>query len=215
MTDVFLIQDRIYYGYLQAAIRLGKDYDIYRSPTAIDPISPQNFVETQKASFNVAWSYEKANSYGNSVWQTLIDGRVTQVGDYLVNDTDEITFFIIGQQSLLPILSVECNETVSVRRPNTAQGGGFNGYSAFLDGEATLLMQNIPCSFLKNGTGKDSKTLPTDFNQGQFVILMPKLGDVDLQQGDFIYDRNNIRYGIINNELTDFGWRLDVYRFKA
>lgn len=207
MTDVFKIQAKIYYGYNKAAVRLGKTFDIYRSATFFDPLNIANKIGSIHASFNVAWSYEKANSYGNAVWQTLVDGRVVFQYDYLVGVDG--TWFINSEQTILPILSVECRKIVNIARPTQNTGPGYGGYAGYRPDTAIPLGTNVPVSILLTGGSRGNKVgLPTETAQPTWKILMPALDGTIFRNGDVFIDDANFRYAIIDAEKTNLGWRF-------
>lgn len=210
--DGILAQEKVYKGYAIAAKKIGLVYTQYRSTTGIDPISMGNIVSsTFYASFNVSWDYMKSSKYGNAVFQCVADGRILQVGDYLVDSTK--TWFIIGMENLLPILAVECNATVTVEHPQFNVDKGivpYMGDQPTVNG--TIFMQNIPCSFLIQGRGKSNETkLPMDSSWGRWEVLMPYLGNQKILVGDTVSIGTDI-YIVDDNELTEFGWRLRVKR---
>lgn len=219
MANALYIQDKIYYGYAQAAIRLGTNFDVYRAPNPIVPIQQRNFVQTMLMSLNPAWNYMKANKYGNAVWQAVVDGRLTQVGDYLVGTQDRYLFthFIICMDLMLPINSVECNRVVTIQRPaqNTKPGyqEDYAGYSPLT---ATVLAQNLPVSILEQNRGTPNKMkLPTDARMPIWTFLAPNLGGVSYQNGDIVTDEVNQRYVMVSPEETEFGWRVLLEHLSA
>jgi hypothetical protein len=207
MVTAARVQDRIYYGYGKAAQRLGTDFTIYRSATAINPISSGNIAGTLKCSFNVSWSYMKANKYANAIWQLVADGRLTQVYDYLTDGTK--TFYVAAQQLILPILAIECNQILTVKRPTGPQGVGYQGYSVYDDATADVIYQNCPGSMLEGARGASNPVnIPSDAKMPWFIILLPFLGNKQIQTGDFVTDSNGVAHMVSSAELTDLGWRL-------
>ncbi len=218
MANVVTIQNKVYYGYSKAAAKLGLTFNQYRSSSAINPIQSGNFLRTILASNSVNWAYDKANKYGNAIWNCLIDGRLTQVGDYIVGTRD--TFFIAAMQSIMPILAVECNRTITITRTiqlgdqqaGTTPTTGYVGYvgrNINNSNSEKIIMQNIPCSILEGSRGQFNKVgLPTDTKMPEWKILLPRLGGVLVGTGDFILDDLGGRYTVISDEDTDFGWRL-------
>ena len=213
--DGIKAQAKIYKGYGIAAKKIGLVYNQYRSTTGINPIAIGNLISsTFYASFNVSWDYMKSSKYGNAIFQCVADGRVLQVGDYLVNATK--TWFIIGMEALLPILAVECNATATIERPTQSTAKGFVGYAGYEagnpTGNGTVIMQNVPISLLIDGRGKENPTkLPMDSTWGRWLILMPYLGDVQVKVGDMMKVGTDL-YIVDSNELTEFGWRIRAKR---
>lgn len=208
MANAASIQAKIYSGYGKAAKRLGTEYTIYRASDAINPTQDGNNVGTILASFNANWAYNTANKYGTSLWQLVADGRQLQVFDYLAGTKD---FFIAGMQSLLPILAVECNRTLTVTRPgqDTDPGKGIVGYGGSDAANSPILMQNCPASVLQGTRGdRNPLQLPLDTKSPFYQILLPALPGASLRVSDKIIDDRGVTMSISSAELTDLGWRL-------
>lgn len=207
--DAATLQNRIYKGYDKAAQRIGIDFTIYRSTTAIDPISPDNIQGTIKASFNVSWNYERASKYANSVWQLVADGTLLQPFDYLKSATQ--IYFVAGKQLILPMLAVSCNQSIDIKRPVGPSGKGYQGYSAFEDSTAETIYRDCPASYLQGTRGTNNPNdLPTDAKMPWFIVLLPMLGGQLIQTGDFLENSFGVRHMVSSAELTDLGWRLTV-----
>lgn len=217
MTNYVRVQGKVFKGYAKAASQLGSSYNVYRSTTGLNPLAIENLIGTVPMSANVSWNYLKANKYGNNVWQLLIDGRIVNVGDYLVeistiNGILPSVFFMAAKQELLPMLGVSCDRTISISRATDAISGtkGNIGTVGYLESTATTIMSGCPASFIYSSKGDtDPVKLPTDPKLGWFNCYLPFLGGVYIYPGDFISeDSSDRRYFVMNNELTDLGWRL-------
>ncbi|MDV6320676.1 hypothetical protein, partial [Chromohalobacter sp. HP20-39] len=91
--DAAKLQAKIYAGYAKSAKRIGYVYDVYRPASTANPLT--NKVASLNASFNAQdWTYTKPNLPDKPYWYCLIDGRLTQVGDYLQRGTN--LHFIAG-----------------------------------------------------------------------------------------------------------------------
>lgn len=206
MVTYAYIQDKIYFGYGKAAQKIGQEADIFRSSNGINPIASGNLIGQTFLSQNVVWSYEKANKYGNAVWQLVVDGRDIQVFDYLI--TDSFTFFVIGMQPLLPILGVECNRTVSIVRPTKPRTPGANDYGGYEIADVLTIALNLPISALSGGRMENNQfKLPLDTRSPSFTLLIPNLPEIDLRIGDLVDDNRGVRLALTSVELTDFGYR--------
>lgn len=221
MANVAYIQNKIYYGYGKAAIRLGLTFNVYHSISPLNPIALPNLLGTIQSSFNQNWAYDKANKYGNNVWQMVADGRAAPdaigfvVGDYLTGfdqDGNDLYYFVIGKQSLMPILAVSCNAFVQIERATQDLSPGFNGgYSGYLPGTSTVLATNLPVSILNSNIGRDNQMkMPTDTLLPRWVMLMPNLGGVIFKNRDIVIDGKGTRYVLASAELTDLGWRCGL-----
>jgi len=201
------LQQKVYAGYAKAAKRIGPDFDLYRPGSAANPLESGNKVTTLPASFNAEdMAYGRPNKYGKPTWFALVDGAQTQVGDYLTNGSQ--TFFIAAQQTILPILAVECNRTISVMRPAQSGDVGVQAYGGDIDDTETALMTAWPASVLQGTKGEKESVLPGDTRTPWWAILMPAWPDVILRSGDVMTDDIERRYVISSAELTDLGWRI-------
>jgi len=199
-----LAQQKVYAGYAKAAQYMGKDYQLFRPTNALSPINAP--VRTLPAAFSQDANFSKPNEYGNSVWDALVDGNQTQVGDYLVGPS---TFFIAGMQHLLPILCVECNRIINVLRPTQPNGVGAVGYGGDVTTTETLMLQGWPASILQGTKGeKNPAGLPGDERLPWWIILLPAWPGVTINTSDVITDDLGRRYIVSSPELTDFGWRI-------
>lgn len=220
--DQAKIVSKIYYGYKQAALRLGAPYVIYRATSAINPIQDPNIPDDSPvmASFAVNWAYNKFQNYGNAIYIGIFDGRVTQVGDYLVKD--DITYFIGSMEDVKPILTVRCNALITVKRPFGETTGGLQGYSGRTAETDVVKYQDVPASLLiKTTKGVTNNVgLPTDTRQPLYTCLIPYLGNVELLTGDLVFSQWDETPGIKNLviwevELTDLGYRLQLEELGA
>ena len=83
------LQQKIQMGYGKAAVKVGASFFLFRSPTPIDPLNPNNLIGIIPVSTNVGWEYMTQQRYGKAVWNMIIETRQTQPlyaqpGDYLV-----------------------------------------------------------------------------------------------------------------------------------
>jgi hypothetical protein len=202
------VQQKIYAGYTKAATRIGKQYNLYR-PSAIDKvIHIDNLII---ADLDVALSQDikfiKPNKYGNAVWWALLDGSLTQVGDYLTNGTE--TYFVQAMPQILPITLVECNALIKVVRPHQANNIGRQGYGGDRQATEGILMEGWPCSQLQGSKWERNQVaLPGDERLPWWVFLFPYWPGVDLRTSDIIIDQFNRRIVISSTEHTSYGWRI-------
>lgn len=206
------LQSKVYSGYAKAAQRIGLPYDVHRPVNALDPLA--NKVATLPAHFRAGVTYETANKYGVAAWYGTLDGTQVAVGDYLVGPQG--TFFIAAKQALLPILIVECNRTLSIKRPQQQTGVGAAGYGGNTLSNETPLMSGWPASVLQGTKGEKNETnLPGDVRTPWWLILLPAYGDIVLNSGDTITDDLGRRYVVSSAEWTDLGWRLSAMQAQA
>ncbi len=209
------LQSKIYASYASAAQRIGLNTDQYRATSASNPTAPANKLRTLPASFNAEdMAYGKPADYGRATWYGVLDGRLTQPGDYLIAPNG--TFFIAAQQPDLPILCVLCTHVVDIRRPQIQTGVGALPYGGDTDATETLLMGQWPCSILAKGSGAPGEgKLPADVNSAQWEVLLPAYSGVTLRFGDVLLDNMNRRLVIGVAELTALGWRLNAQQAET
>ena len=208
--DGVKLQGKIYSGYSKAALRIGLPMGVYQPTSVTAPLG--NLKTTIPVSFNaIDWTYTKASGYGKPVWNCLADGTQLQVGDYLVGAPG--TFFIASMQPILPILAVECNRTVTVSRPQQQYGVGQAPYGGNTAQNETAVITGYPASLLISAkTNESTAKLPGDAKQAGWMLLLPIIpsGAVVLND-DIVVDELNNRYIVIGAELTDMGWRCNLY----
>ena len=123
------INAKIYAGRGKAALRLGLSYTVMRPNQAANPLA--NPVATIQAALNAGDNaYRKPNLPGSAFWFADMDGTVTQPGDYLVRQSGGQTYYIAGQQPLLPIICVECNRSIRIARAPSAAGSAADAVGA-------------------------------------------------------------------------------------
>ncbi|SDR37616.1 hypothetical protein SAMN05443245_5245 [Paraburkholderia fungorum] len=213
--DAATLQQKIYSGYGKAALRIGPAYDLFRPTSAISPTAQPNQIATLNASFNSQdMTYSKPNVYGKPLWYALVDGTQTQVGDYLIGDGQ--TFFIAAMQTTLPILAVQCTNTLNIFRPQQQTAAGENPYGGTVDENQTELMTAWPASVLQGTKGeKDGAVLPGDVRLPWWAILLPAWPGVILRSADIITDDINRRFIISSAEITDLGWRITAMQAQT
>jgi hypothetical protein len=214
--DAATLQARIYAGYAKAAQRIGYTTSLYRPTAAANPVGVGTLVQTMPASFNPEdMGYSKPNKYGHPTWYGVFDGRLTKVGDYLINANDG-TFFVAAQQQALPILLVQCNRTLNVIRPQQQAGVGALGYGGDTAANETTLMTAWPASVLQGPKGEKSEVgLPGDVKQPWWAVLMPAWAGVTIRGGDILADDLGRRYVVSSAELTDLGWRMTAMQAQT
>jgi hypothetical protein len=213
MTDGTSVQAKIWHGYAKAAQKIGLTFAHYRPQMASDPISVPNMLPALPASFSPDGTYKKPSGYAKPVWQCVADGSQIAVGDYLVGGS---TYFIAAVQPLLPILAVECNRTLTLSRPASADFVGSGGYSGNTKATEVTLMDAWPASVLQGTKGeKNDVSLPGDTRNPWWVVLMPQFSGTVIESGDFLTDDLNRRYVVSSAELTDLGWRLTAQQAET
>lgn len=208
--DGATLQAKVYAGRGKVAARIGLDCRQYRPQSASAPLG--NLVGTIKAAFNSGDNnYRMPNLPGDAIWFGDFDGRLTQPGDYLVRVSDGQTYYIAGQQQLLPIVCIDCNRSVHITRQQAPAGVGAIGYGGSVpanDADVLGIAGALwPASILLGGKSQISVGLPMDVKNVGWRILLPSFPGVTLMAGDIVTDDLGRRYSIDGAELTDLGWR--------
>lgn len=209
--DAVTLQNRVYYGYTQAALRIGLTFSQYRPTTATNALNAAFKLRTMPASFNALdMKYGKANGYGKPTWYCVADGRILQVGDYLTGNGS--TYFIAAMQPILPILAVECNRTVTIYRPQQQPGVGALGYGGNTQTNQAAVVTGFPVSLLLSAKAeRNPVNLPGDGRATSNILLLPPIpGGVIIKDDDIVEDDLGTRYLIFDAEKTDLGWRCTV-----
>ena len=209
------VQNKIYYGYGKAALRLGLSFDIYRSVDGIEPLKIANKIGSILVSPTVNWNYTAYRKYDANDWILIVDGRSIHVGDYLVGRN---TFFVAAMQHLMPIMGVKCDRKITIRRPKSVGDKGNIGYSryeAITAATFDIIAKDCPCNFIKGSRGDTNPVkLATDAKAPWFTMYLPKLGQF-LKVGDIVVDEYKQEYVVSTNELTELGWRINLLGLES
>ena len=191
---------------------------------------------TIRAAFNAGDNtYKQPNLPGDPTWYGDFDARVTQSGDYLIHsDSSDDIKFIAAQQSLLPIICIDCNQSVRLIRPATQSASGTTAVGALSysgicasPAESTTVIGTDPtdnggiavgwpCSILFGGrTEKAGANLPTDVKNTGWRILLPLSVPITFMQGDILVDESGRRFSVQGAEQSDTGWRLNTQEAHA
>lgn len=205
MVDFARVQNRIYYGYGKAAIRLGTTHDIYRSATGIDPLQPSNFFGSQLISVDQDLTYVKTRKYGDLLWQFLpFNGLLLQNYDFFLNS--DVTYYItdiVPTDRLSPPQCMECNAVVSVTIPINNLVPGVNDYQQYNPLAGTILISNCPCAILEHGrTAEISLKLPTSVKLPYYEVYLPDFDGVVIKPGYIVTDNIGRRMAVISAERT-------------
>jgi hypothetical protein len=210
------LQGLIYKGRGHAADHLGRPCTIYRPQNPTAPFSNQ--IAQLNVSLNAAdQRYLNPNLYGKPVWYADLDGCQTCPGDYIVRVADGKTWFIAAQQQLLPIIAIDCNSLVMVRRQAPAAAFGAEPYSGIIDPSYVLGTEDSPwpASILLGGRALAAIGLPADVKESGWRILLPPSVPLTLMSGDRLDDTSGRSFWVESAEMTDLGWRMTVNEAHA
>jgi hypothetical protein len=214
--DAATLQARINAGYGKASQRIGYLFTIYRPRSGSAALVPGNVVGAQlNAIFTVkasTFSFGRPGDYKNPLWLGLFDPTTTKVGDYLSNPTHG-TWFIIALQDQLPVLCVECNNTISIVRPGGSPVLGVGSYSGASPATETPIITSWPASLILDARGRSTgANLPLDEQNPFFLALLPAFAGADIRPSDILIDGDTParRYIVAASEFSPFGWRMMV-----
>lgn len=202
------LEDRIAWGRNRAARRIGQLTDAFRPSDPTNPLSPSNRYLRLHATFSASpGNFEHAPAFGNPFFFGHFDSSYTRVGDYLVQD--DRTYFIASQESLMPVLCVRTNKTISILRPADSTSAGANPYSARLPMAATPQLTNWPASVLGVSTaGSPAGGLPSEMPLQQWTILLPHLPNTDIAPSDLVLNTDGRQAVVSAAEYSHMGWRI-------
>lgn len=220
--DGAAIQQKVYAGYAKAAAIIGTSFDQYRPAGADSPLAAGNKVASILAALDSSPSYgfHKPNEYGDATWYALINASAIQAGDYITNGTG--TYFVAAKQPLLPVLMVECTQTIRVVRQQLQAAVGAVGYGGLQTAaEVPVIGSTDPAThwpasiLLGGGGGGQGLGLPGGVMPAGRRILLPPSVPVTLLAGDLVYDDLGRRFIITAPELTELGWRINATEVHA
>ena len=211
--DAAYLQDRVYWGLNRVANKIGHITDAFRPVGTCDPLDQSNRYLRLKAAFGRAdGNFAKAVGYGDPAWRGYFDASYTKVGDYLVQGTD--IWFIVSQQSMLPVQCVKANKLISISRPAVPDTGASYGSGTAAPNE--IVLARWPVTLLGIGSrDKPPAQLPGDTTLSAWTAYLPVIPDCTIRVSDFVTDASG-GIGIVSAaESTDLGWRLDIRRLST
>lgn len=209
------IAEKVWFGYGKAGQKLGFPTDVYRYTGGGNPLVPANKIGTKRSIYAPDEKFSRPNRYGNALWRVFIDGNFTKKWDYLVGTgLGGLTYFIAEQLPDLPPLAIQCNRTVTLKRPAQQTGTGLNGYGGNTAATETALMTSFPASMLQASRSQSLVDLPGDLRDPWYTLLLPDAG-IAIDTRDIVYDDQGARHVVGSIERTELGWRIVVGRAQA
>lgn len=209
------IADRVARGFGIAARVLGEEFDHYRpSPTAA-AFSAATWRGKVRAAIDDNLSFAAKERYGEAVRMAAMDGRAAEVGDYLRGDGG--TFFVASLPDIGTPHVVQCNATLTVRRPTPGATGDAH-YGGDVRAAAVALLAAWPGAMVQAGTGGPMDAgLPGDPRGAWWTIYLPASASAQLRASDVVEDdqATPMRWIIASAERTDMGWRLRAQQAVA
>jgi hypothetical protein len=204
------LQDHLYRGAGISARFIGQSADAFRPNGPFNPLQKQNrFLRLPVVFLSARGKGSQTNVYGEALWHGIFDASYTQAGDYIVLPSGK--FFIASQDTLLPVLCVKTNRSISIVRPDMQTNTAGNSYGGYTSGLSTILIEAWPASVLGETRSSPSLTdLPTDQVIPYWNVLLPAACQVILSPGDLITDDLDRTATVSGSELTDLGWRISA-----
>jgi hypothetical protein len=206
--DASRLQDRLYWGLNRAANILGHTTDAYRPTGASDPLKrPNRYLRLNAAFSRADGNFGQPVGFGVAIWRGYFDASYTRVGDYLVQNDD--IWFVAAQQSLAPVLCVKANRVLTITRQITPTTGV--PYASGSPDSTINVISRWPASVLGVSAADMSATkLPDDTAVPNWTGLLPAVHGQTLQTSDIITDELGTNSVIVDAELSDLGWRLNI-----
>lgn len=213
--DAARLQTKVYSGYAKAALRIGYTFTIYRPLAATGPIVSGNIVGSPlNATFtprSTGFKFEITSDYKQPLFHGMFDATSVNVGDYLFN-ASQGTYFVIAKPDIAPNLCVQCNNTVSVARPQQPAGFGVEPYIGATPATEVTVLTSWPASVIYDARGRNTgAALPMDEVNPYFTVLLPAFDGADIRSSDIITDSNAPsvrRYIVTSAERSPLGWRI-------
>lgn len=125
MSKADSIQRKLWKSYGKVGKTLGFDFEVYRAPTLVNPISDEYYIDTKKTSFSQDYEYRKQRDEGVSIWNCWIDGRLEglfdiQQGDHLYSQETGDTYYIASSLPHLDIVAIKTNSNITINRSSYA-----------------------------------------------------------------------------------------------
>jgi hypothetical protein len=198
--DAARIAAKVSRGYGKAASIAGPVYEVYRPGDLTHPLI--GAVGVVNAMFKPKGGKVGAPNTPQNPWfDGYMQTDIMEPGD-IVSGKDGL-YLVWNKPTLGAILAVQCNTTVSVKRPGPQVSPEFYG-GAVVD---VTLMEGWPASVLQGTKGETGPLgLPSDTRLGWVSILMPAPAGVTIRSSDIIVTPR-ARYIVASAELTD-GWRI-------
>ena len=201
------IQSKIWKAYGVVSKTLGREFEVYRTNTLVNPIQNQYNVATTLAAFSQDERYKKAHDGGLSIWLCWMDGGFGDLfdvaqGDVLCSPADGETYFIASVQQHAPIRAIKAPNTINVSRVGYTDTGHSDTDVATL----------IPCSIQQPSSGDfgapyigPSSSL--DDPQPKYVINLWDPADT-IVIGDVVTDERGNVSQVLSVYKSDMGMEL-------
>jgi len=179
---------------------LGSEFTVYSPLTDINPIDDRNIIGKVQATFTVSDQYTKTIAWDVPIWTVYTDPTDLSQGDFLSDGTR--TFFILSRIPLLPVLAVECPDTISINSVSYGDSGG-----GFAPGEGAYTAHNVPC-FITTSSTSFSGNIP---GSGVGVTGFRKITAITFLRaqssliGMTVSGPNNFTGDIINYDFASLG----------
>jgi hypothetical protein len=208
--DGLKLADKIAYGAGQAARKAGVICDAYRARDGACPIKDANRIIRMPVVFMPASGTARMPApFGVPYRQAVLDQAYVRAGDYLVGSAG--TFLIASNEPPQPVLSVLCNEVVSLWRAAAPRLAGANPYGAILPATAMALMTGFPAALLPAGlSDRTRQGLPDDTKLSGYTAMLAVVEGVIPDVADILRDGKGRQF--ILNGAQRFGgaWRLSM-----
>lgn len=210
--DGALIQNRVNKGYAIAAAKTGLLHEHYRPTDTASPLRLLNRIGALPATFDAkpSYNFRIPALHKEPMRYALVDGDQVRPGDYLVGPAG--TFFVAAQPPLQPIVCVECNAVLTLRRLAAPAGFGAVADRGEVAGGEDTIFSAWPASLRYSSRGGgDAVKLPGDGPPPEYMVLLPAVpGTEPPRAGDALVDERGRRYAVAWCEVSSLGWRMEA-----
>ncbi|MHB1303037.1 MAG: hypothetical protein ACYCZB_06125 [Acidiphilium sp.] len=206
--DGVRLADRIAYGGGMAARKAGVICDAFRPRDGGCPLNAANrTVRLAVLSVPVSGSVRGPAPFGVPYRQMVLDQAYVAAGDYVVGPLG--TMLVVTNEPPAPTLGAQCNETVSLWRPQAPVLAGANPYGAILGAGARAILSGFPAALLPGGASDRTRTgLPDDTKLPGYVAAVAAVAGLEPEVADVVRDARGRQF-VVDAAMRYAGiWRL-------
>lgn len=220
--DGATIQAKVYYGYAQAAKRVGRPFVQFRAVSGVTTLASPS-IAVINAAMTVAsasgFNFQRPPLETDVLFSALVDGSLVQVGDIL-RDANGVSFVVGSMAHLAPPVTIRANAVVRIFRRSVASlAAGLNAYQGPTLVNETATLANLPANIELTSAGKASRstTLPSDApGPLKYTLhLSPQVDTTMVAIDDAVIDDAGRRFMISGFERTPSTLRLDTVHIRA
>lgn len=196
------IQKKLDNAHKKVGLKLGEQFGIFRPMLNVGTLNEENWIDNVKATFTINDGYTSALNWSVPVWTCYTEAALLEEGDFLYNDMNEKTYFVLNRQSLLPVLALECPTTASIQ----TVGYGDTG-TGFGPGVTTYIAQDIP-GFMQYGAIQKSGSYQGKTNSVAGIrtaTFITTIANPEMLMGAILTDSHGFKGNIVSYDYSTIG----------